>query len=63
MARPARYCSTMVLLAAGLGQLLQRSLQQTGLALAPRARIRLPAVEDWAVFPGKWPSRCPRTQL
>ncbi|XP_025150036.3 endoplasmic reticulum membrane-associated RNA degradation protein isoform X7 [Bubalus bubalis] len=48
---PARYCSMMVLLAAGLGQLLAGFLQQTGFTLARRPFVTLRSLEDLIVFP------------
>ncbi|XP_053769817.1 endoplasmic reticulum membrane-associated RNA degradation protein isoform X3 [Desmodus rotundus] len=49
---PAKYCSTMVLLTAGLGQLLKTYLQQTGRTVAPRPLLTLTESEDLLVFPG-----------
>ncbi|XP_036920728.1 endoplasmic reticulum membrane-associated RNA degradation protein isoform X2 [Sturnira hondurensis] len=48
---PAKYCSTMVLLTVGLGQLLQAYLQRTGCTLAPRPLLTLTESEDLLVFP------------
>lgn len=48
---PPKYCSTMLLLTAGLGQLLKAYLQQTEFALVPRPLRALPSREDLAVFP------------
>ncbi|KAM5325681.1 endoplasmic reticulum membrane-associated RNA degradation protein isoform 2-T2 [Glossophaga mutica] len=48
---PAKYCSTMVLLTAGLGQLLKTYLQQTGRTVAPRPLLTLMESEDLLVFP------------
>ncbi|XP_052501595.1 endoplasmic reticulum membrane-associated RNA degradation protein isoform X2 [Budorcas taxicolor] len=48
---PPKYCSMMVVLAAGLGQLLKGFLQQTGFTLAHRPFVTLTSVEDLIVFP------------
>lgn len=48
-----RYCSAMVLLTAGLGQLLKSYLQRTERVLAHRPFVALTDLEDLAVFPGK----------
>ncbi|XP_074189989.1 endoplasmic reticulum membrane-associated RNA degradation protein isoform X14 [Rhinolophus sinicus] len=48
---PPMYCSTMVVLTAGMGQLLKSYLQQSELTWAPRPLIALPDLEDGAVFP------------
>lgn len=48
---PPMYCSMMVVLTAGLGQLLKSYLQQSELTWAPRPLIALPDLEDGAVFP------------
>ena len=44
----------MVLLTAGLGQLLKTYLQQTGRTVAPRPLLTLTESEDFLVFPGKY---------
>lgn len=49
----SRYCSMMVLLTAGLGQLLKTYLEQTKLVLAHRPSVALANLEEAAVFPGK----------
>uniref|UniRef100_A0A2K6FER2 ER membrane associated RNA degradation n=1 Tax=Propithecus coquereli TaxID=379532 RepID=A0A2K6FER2_PROCO len=46
-----KYCAMMVLLTAGLGQLLQSYLQQTHLTLAHRSFVTLTNLEDLIVFP------------
>nr|XP_055185767.1 endoplasmic reticulum membrane-associated RNA degradation protein isoform X2 [Nyctereutes procyonoides] len=46
-----RYCSVMILLTAGLGQLLERYLQRTEAVLACRPLVALTGLEEWAVFP------------
>ncbi|XP_045400697.1 endoplasmic reticulum membrane-associated RNA degradation protein isoform X3 [Lemur catta] len=46
-----RYCSVMVLLTAGLGQLLKRYLQQTQFTLAHRSFVTFTNLEDLIVFP------------
>lgn len=48
-----RYCSMLVLLTAGLGQLLEAHLQQTERTVARRPLLTLADSEDWTVFPGK----------
>ncbi|XP_021548822.1 endoplasmic reticulum membrane-associated RNA degradation protein isoform X2 [Neomonachus schauinslandi] len=48
---PPKYCSMMVLLTVGLGQLLRSYLQQAKLVLAHRPFIVLTNLEDLAVFP------------
>ncbi|XP_032956369.1 endoplasmic reticulum membrane-associated RNA degradation protein isoform X1 [Rhinolophus ferrumequinum] len=48
---PPMYCSTLVVLTAGMGQLLKSYLQQSELTWAPRPLIALPDLEDGAVFP------------
>ncbi|XP_034847865.1 endoplasmic reticulum membrane-associated RNA degradation protein-like isoform X2 [Mirounga leonina] len=48
---PPKYCSMMVLLTVGLGQLLKSYLQQAKLVLAHRPFIVLTNLEDLAVFP------------
>uniref|UniRef100_A0A8D0UN85 ER membrane associated RNA degradation n=1 Tax=Sus scrofa TaxID=9823 RepID=A0A8D0UN85_PIG len=48
---PPKYCSTVLLLAAGLGQLLKGYLQQTHLTLAHRPFTALANLEDLVVFP------------
>ncbi|XP_044935917.1 endoplasmic reticulum membrane-associated RNA degradation protein isoform X6 [Mustela putorius furo] len=49
---PPKYCSMMVLLTAGLGQLLKTYLEQTKLVLAHRPSVALANLEEAAVFPG-----------
>lgn len=44
----------MVLLTAGLGQLLKGFLQQTNFTLAHRPFVTLTSIEDLIVFPGKY---------
>lgn len=44
----------MLLLTAGLGQLLKGFLQQANLTLAHRPFVTLASVEDLIVFPGKY---------
>lgn len=44
----------MVLLMAGLGQLLNSYLQHTGFALVHRPPLALTHLEDLSVFPGKY---------
>ncbi|KAB1275531.1 Endoplasmic reticulum membrane-associated RNA degradation protein [Camelus dromedarius] len=51
---PPKYCAMMVLLTAGLGQLLQGHLRQTGRTLAHRPFVTLTNLEDLIVFPGKY---------
>ncbi|XP_069455517.1 endoplasmic reticulum membrane-associated RNA degradation protein isoform X2 [Ovis canadensis] len=48
---PPKYCSMMLLLTAGLGQLLKGFLQQANLTLAHRPFVTLASVEDLIVFP------------
>nr|XP_055125799.1 endoplasmic reticulum membrane-associated RNA degradation protein isoform X8 [Symphalangus syndactylus]XP_055125802.1 endoplasmic reticulum membrane-associated RNA degradation protein isoform X8 [Symphalangus syndactylus] len=48
---PPKYCSMMILLTAGLGQLLKSYLQNTKLTLAHRSFITLTNLEDLIVFP------------
>ncbi|XP_039737875.1 endoplasmic reticulum membrane-associated RNA degradation protein isoform X3 [Pteropus medius] len=48
---PAKYCSTMVLLMAGLGQLLNSYLQHTEFPLVHRPPLALTHLEDLIVFP------------
>ncbi|XP_060061197.1 endoplasmic reticulum membrane-associated RNA degradation protein isoform X11 [Erinaceus europaeus] len=48
---PTKYCSMMVLLTAGLGQLLRTYLQETQSALTHRPALTLPHLEDLGVFP------------
>ncbi|XP_072878346.1 endoplasmic reticulum membrane-associated RNA degradation protein isoform X3 [Chlorocebus sabaeus] len=48
---PPKYCSMMMLLAAGLGQLLTSYLQKTKLTLAHRSFITPTNLEDLIVFP------------
>ncbi|XP_059971285.1 endoplasmic reticulum membrane-associated RNA degradation protein isoform X13 [Mesoplodon densirostris] len=48
---PPKYCSMMILLTAGLGQLLKGYLQQTKRTLAHRPFIILTSLEDLIVFP------------
>ncbi|XP_047588445.1 endoplasmic reticulum membrane-associated RNA degradation protein isoform X4 [Lutra lutra] len=52
---PPKYCSMMMLLTAGLGQLLKRYLEQTRRVLAHRPRVALPHLEEAAVFPDVTP--------
>lgn len=49
-----RYCSMMVLLTAGLGQLLEAYLQRTARTVARRPLLTLRDSEDLAVFPGEY---------
>ncbi|XP_044098008.1 endoplasmic reticulum membrane-associated RNA degradation protein isoform X4 [Neovison vison] len=49
---PPKYCSMMVLLTAGLGQLLKTYLEQTELVLAHRPCVALADLGEAAVFPG-----------
>ncbi|XP_023377506.1 endoplasmic reticulum membrane-associated RNA degradation protein [Pteropus vampyrus] len=51
LAFPTRYCSTMVLLMAGLGQLLNSYLQHTEFPLVHRPPLALTHLEDLIVFP------------
>ncbi|XP_053446335.1 endoplasmic reticulum membrane-associated RNA degradation protein isoform X3 [Nycticebus coucang] len=48
---PPKYCSMMVLLTAGLGQLLENYLQQTKLTFTHRSAVTLTNFEDLIVFP------------
>ncbi|KAL1770267.1 endoplasmic reticulum membrane-associated RNA degradation protein isoform X1 [Sigmodon hispidus] len=48
---PPKYCSAMLLLTAGLGQLLESYLQQTKATLAHRPFVTLKNLEDVIVFP------------
>ncbi|XP_073750344.1 endoplasmic reticulum membrane-associated RNA degradation protein isoform X2 [Callorhinus ursinus] len=48
---PPKYCSMMILLTVGLGQLLKSYLQQTKLVLGHRPFIALTNLEDLAIFP------------
>ncbi|XP_031523449.1 endoplasmic reticulum membrane-associated RNA degradation protein isoform X1 [Papio anubis] len=48
---PPKYCSMMMLLTAGLGQLLKSYLQKTKLTLAHRSFITPTNLEDLLVFP------------
>ncbi|XP_073926071.1 endoplasmic reticulum membrane-associated RNA degradation protein isoform X3 [Castor canadensis] len=48
---PPKYCATMLLLTAGLGQLLESYLQQTKVTLAHRPFVTLTNLEDLIVFP------------
>ncbi|XP_036104799.1 endoplasmic reticulum membrane-associated RNA degradation protein isoform X1 [Molossus molossus] len=48
---PPKYCSMMVLLTAGLGQLLEAYLQRTACTMARRPLLTLTDSEDLAVFP------------
>ncbi|XP_007186104.2 endoplasmic reticulum membrane-associated RNA degradation protein isoform X4 [Balaenoptera acutorostrata] len=48
---PPKYCSMMILLTAGLGQLLKGYLQQTKFTLARRPFVTLTSLEDLIVFP------------
>ncbi|ELW69076.1 hypothetical protein TREES_T100021445, partial [Tupaia chinensis] len=50
---PPRYCSVMLLLTVGLGQLLRSHLQQTGLPWVRRPLLTLTDLEDLTVFAGK----------
>lgn len=49
-----RYCSAMLLLTAGLGQLLKSYLHHTKVTLAHRPSVTLANLEDVIVFPGKF---------
>ncbi|KAH0500655.1 Endoplasmic reticulum membrane-associated RNA degradation protein [Microtus ochrogaster] len=51
---PPKYCSAMLLLTAGLGQLLKSYLHQTKVTLAHRPFVTLTNLEDVIVFPGKF---------
>ncbi|XP_059032439.1 endoplasmic reticulum membrane-associated RNA degradation protein isoform X5 [Mustela lutreola] len=53
---PPKYCSMMVLLTAGLGQLLKTYLEQTKLVLAHRPSVALANLEEAAVFPDVTPA-------
>lgn len=53
---PRRYCSMLMLLTAGLGQLLEAHLRQTERTVARRPLLTLVDSEDWTIFPGKYPS-------
>nr|XP_025861627.1 endoplasmic reticulum membrane-associated RNA degradation protein isoform X2 [Vulpes vulpes] len=48
---PPKYCSVMILLTAGLGQLLERYLQRTEAVLTRRPLVALTGLEELAVFP------------
>ncbi|XP_063109921.1 endoplasmic reticulum membrane-associated RNA degradation protein isoform X6 [Cavia porcellus] len=48
---PPKYCSAMLLLTAGLGQLLESYCQQTKVILAHRSFVTLTNLEDLIVFP------------
>ncbi|KAM6185273.1 LOW QUALITY PROTEIN: endoplasmic reticulum membrane-associated RNA degradation protein [Rhynchocyon petersi] len=48
---PPQYCSMLVLLTAGLGQLLESFLQQTKQTLVHRPFVTVTHLEDLAVFP------------
>ncbi|XP_022376702.1 endoplasmic reticulum membrane-associated RNA degradation protein isoform X4 [Enhydra lutris kenyoni] len=52
---PPKYCSMMMLLTVGLGQLLKRYLEQTRRVLAHRPRVALAHLEEAAVFPDVTP--------
>ncbi|KAL6040903.1 hypothetical protein STEG23_037879 [Scotinomys teguina] len=49
---PPKYCSAMLLLTAGLGQLLQSHLHRTEVTLSHRPFVTLTNLEDVIVFPG-----------
>lgn len=49
-----RYCSALLLLMAGLGQLLKSYLHRTKVTLAHRPFVTLTNLEDVVVFPGKF---------
>ncbi|XP_021509612.2 endoplasmic reticulum membrane-associated RNA degradation protein isoform X2 [Meriones unguiculatus] len=49
---PPKYCSAMLLLTAGLGQLLKSYLHQANVTLAHRPFVALTNLEDVTVFPG-----------
>ncbi|KAF4024742.1 hypothetical protein G4228_016616, partial [Cervus hanglu yarkandensis] len=51
---PPKYCSMLVLLTVGLGQLLKGYLQQTNFTLAHRPFVTLTSIEDLIIFPGKY---------
>uniref|UniRef100_A0A8C7A0U2 ER membrane associated RNA degradation n=1 Tax=Neovison vison TaxID=452646 RepID=A0A8C7A0U2_NEOVI len=53
---PPKYCSMMVLLTAGLGQLLKTYLEQTELVLAHRPCVALADLGEAAVFPDVTPA-------
>ncbi|XP_032194311.1 endoplasmic reticulum membrane-associated RNA degradation protein isoform X5 [Mustela erminea] len=53
---PPKYCSMMVLLTAGLGQLLKTYLEQTKLVLAHRPSVALANLEEAALFPDLTPA-------
>ncbi|XP_053446337.1 endoplasmic reticulum membrane-associated RNA degradation protein isoform X5 [Nycticebus coucang] len=59
---PPKYCSMMVLLTAGLGQLLENYLQQTKLTFTHRSAVTLTNFEDLIVFPVGW-CDCAGTRL
>ncbi|CAK6446443.1 unnamed protein product [Pipistrellus nathusii] len=48
---PPRYCSMLMLLTAGLGQLLEAHLRQTERTVARRPLLTLVDSEDWTIFP------------
>ncbi|KAM9679578.1 endoplasmic reticulum membrane-associated RNA degradation protein isoform 1-T1 [Dama dama] len=48
---PPEYCSMLVLLTVGLGQLLKGYLQQTNFTLAHRPFVTLRSIEDLIIFP------------
>ncbi|KAM5228746.1 endoplasmic reticulum membrane-associated RNA degradation protein [Ctenodactylus gundi] len=48
---PPKYCSMMLLLTTGLGQLLETYLQQTKVTLTHRSFITLTNLEDLIIFP------------
>ncbi|XP_058145706.1 endoplasmic reticulum membrane-associated RNA degradation protein isoform X2 [Dasypus novemcinctus] len=48
---PPKYCSMMLLLTAGLGQLLRSYLQQTKFTLVHRSFVTLTNLEDLTIFP------------
>nr|XP_012321350.1 endoplasmic reticulum membrane-associated RNA degradation protein isoform X2 [Aotus nancymaae] len=48
---PPKYCSMMILLTVGLGQLLKSYLQNTKLTLTHRSFITLKNLEDLVIFP------------
>ncbi|XP_043312926.1 endoplasmic reticulum membrane-associated RNA degradation protein isoform X6 [Cervus canadensis] len=48
---PPKYCSMLVLLTVGLGQLLKGYLQQTNFTLAHRPFVTLTSIEDLIIFP------------
>ncbi|KAG8504743.1 Endoplasmic reticulum membrane-associated RNA degradation protein, partial [Galemys pyrenaicus] len=60
---PAKYCSTVLLLTVGLGQLLQRFLQQSQRTLVPRPHRTLTLTEDLGTLPGKKSALVPATML